>query len=361
MGAAILFVPALAGVAVLGFVFALFAANHYLTVLQSTAAGAKHVAWGDEPILDGFWKLFYLLWLGGLWAGPAVVAARYSGASGWTSYAGPLAVVWLCYPISQLSSLSGPTMWLPLHPGVFDRLLQKPGVTLGFFALSLVPLAGIGLGLYGIFRGTGMAWLVLGCAALVFGLYLYARLLGRLAFALMFTKSRFTRAKKKERRDDLPPLQTPPPATPEEEEDAFRQPSDLPPIETPDEGPLHGYDVKFADDKPRKRVRAEAVVEEAAPRRPPDPDEDTTPYDVNLPDGEAIPEERVPAAVLKPREDEMRLLNRDDAPRKPKVVWSTEVFAFLGQSETLAAAGLLTLMCLGFGGFVRICRAFNPT
>jgi hypothetical protein len=358
MAEAILFVPSLAGAAVLGFVFALFAANHYLAVMQGTAAGAKLVPWGTEPILDGFWKPFYLHWLAGLWAGPALLGARVAGG-GWMTYAVPLAVVWLCYPVSQLSSLSGPTIWLPLHPGVFDRLLQKTGVTLGFFALSLLPIAGVGFGVYGIFRGPGLGWLLAACPVLVLSLYLYARLLGRLAFVLMFTKSRLTRRRKKEKRDEPPPLQTPPPpAEPEAEEEGFRQPSELPPIETPDEGPLTGYDVTFADAKPKRRVKAE--VAEPARRRPPDPDEDLTPYTVNEPDGEAIPEERVPASVVTPRADELALISRDDAPRKPKVAWSAEVLAFLGQSETVAAAGLLTLLALGFGGFVHICRAFNP-
>lgn len=357
MAGAIIFVPALAGCAVLGFVFALFAANHYLTVLQTTAAGARHVTWGDEPILDGFWKVWYLAWLAGLWAGPAVLVSRVAGASGFAAYAVPLLFVWACYPVSQLSSLSGPTIWLPLHPGVFDRLLQKPGVTLGFFALSLVPVAGLGLGFYAVARAEGAAWLVFGCVVTVLSLYLYGRLLGRLAFVLMFTRSRLTRRKKKrDRGDDLPPLQTPSPADAVEEEEGFRQPSELPPIDTPDEGPLAGYDVTFADDAPKPaRVRAER----AEPRRRREPDDDDVPYEVNAPVGELV-EERIPESVVKPRDDEMRLIDRSDAPKRPKVAWSAEVLAFLAQPETLAAGGTLTFLALVFGTFVRIARETNP-
>jgi hypothetical protein len=359
MAEAIIFVPALAGCAVLGFVFALFAANHYLAVLQTTAAGARRVTWGDEPILDGFWKVFYLAWLAGLWAGPAVLASRIAGASGLAAYAVPLLVVWACYPVSQLSSLSGPTIWLPLHPGVFDRLLQKPGVTLGFFALSLGPVAGLGLGFYAVARAEGTAWLVFGCVVAVLSLYLYGRLLGRLAFVLMFTRSRLARKKKKRDRDDRPPVQTPPPADPAEEEQWFRQPSELPPIETPDEGPLAGYDVRFADDPPKPpRVRAEL----AGPRRrkrEPDPDDDDIPYEVNAPVGEVV-EERVPESVVTPRADELRLIDRADAPKRPKVAWSAEVLAFLAQPETLVSAGMLTVLALVFGALVRVAREFNP-
>ncbi|MFO0797890.1 MAG: hypothetical protein U0804_10450 [Gemmataceae bacterium] len=352
MAGAIIFVPALAASAVMGFVFALFAANHYLTVMQSTAAGARHVTWGDEGVFDGFWKPFYLLWLAGLWAGPAMFVAR-AGGGGWLTTAAPLLVVWLCYPVSQLSSLSATSVWLPLHPGVFDRLAQKPRVVLGFLALSLVPIAGVGFAANAVLGLDGLPSLLFGCGLLVMSLYLYARLLGRLAFVLRYTKSRLAPKKKPEPRDELPPVQPPPP---EEEAEGFRQPSELPPITTPDDGPLSGYNVAFADEpKPAKpRVRAEA----AHPRER-DPDDDGT-YGVNEPDGAALPEERLPASVVKPRDDEMKLLDRSDVPRKPKVAWSAEVLAFLGQPETWAAAGLLTCFAVVFGGLVRVCRDFNP-
>lgn len=356
MAGAIIFVPALAATAALGFVFALFAANHYLTVLQSTAAGAKHVTWGAEGVLDGFWKPFYLLWLAGLWAGPTMLLAKIGGG-GWLTTVAPLAVVWLCYPVSQLSSLSATSVWLPLHPGVFDRLAQRPRVTLGFFALSVIPIVGVGVALHGIVRAEGAAWLVFGAALLVFSLYGYARLLGRLAFVLMFTKSRLARLtkKKKEKPQDVLPEVQPPPLPEPDEVEGFRQPSELPPIDSPDEGPLTGYDVAFADDdKPKKpRVRAEAVY----PRQP---DDDDVPYTVNEPDGEKLPEERLPESVVKPRDDEMKLLDRSDAPKKPKVAWSGEVFAFLGQQETWAAAGVLTFFALVVGALVRLLIETNP-
>ena len=38
---AVIFMPALAGAAILAFVFLTFAAHYYLTVLESTATGAK--------------------------------------------------------------------------------------------------------------------------------------------------------------------------------------------------------------------------------------------------------------------------------------------------------------------------------
>ena len=132
---ALIFVPALVASAVFGFVFSIFAAQHYLTVLQSTGSGAKQVTWPSEPFIDNFWKVFYLGWLIGLWLGPAWFLGRAFATGSelpWMRYAVPLSVFWICYPISQLSSLSGPSIWLPFHHDVIGRLARKPDVLIGF-------------------------------------------------------------------------------------------------------------------------------------------------------------------------------------------------------------------------------------
>ena len=64
-----------------------------------------------EPMVDNFWKVFYLGWLIGLWLGPAWFLGRAFSSGpdhAWLRYALPLAVFWICYPVSQMSSLSGP-------------------------------------------------------------------------------------------------------------------------------------------------------------------------------------------------------------------------------------------------------------
>ena len=137
---ALIFVPALVGSTIIGFVFLLCASNYFLTVLEGTAAGAKEIPWQSEAITDHFPKVFYLAWLIGLWCGPAYFVGRAlaSGADpGWLRLAVPLLVMWALYPVSQLSSLSASSVWVPLTPDVFARLSQKPLVTAGFYALSL--------------------------------------------------------------------------------------------------------------------------------------------------------------------------------------------------------------------------------
>src|SRR5262245_2516786 len=133
---AVIFIPALVAAAICVFAFLTFAANYYLTVLESTAAGAKEVQWEFGETLSNFWKPFYLAWLLVLWLGPAYVIGRtFAGSTGavWLTLAVPVFVAWALYPVSQLSSLSSTSMWMPLQPQVFARLAQKPAVVAGFF------------------------------------------------------------------------------------------------------------------------------------------------------------------------------------------------------------------------------------
>jgi hypothetical protein len=383
---AIIFVPALVGSVIFGFVFALFAAHHYLTAVQSTGSGSRDVVWMSEPILDHFWKMFYLAWLIGLWLGPAYLigrAATSGSDSAWLKLAIPLGVFWLCYPVSQLSSLSGSTIWLPLHPDVFGRLAQKPGAVLGFYLISGAVLAVFGVAFKWVFLTAGQFELLfIGAPILVASGLVYGRLIGRLAFALAFTKALLARRKRKPAEGEEPSRARAAAVQSDAEvegtgSERFRQPSELPPIETPDEGPITGYDVKGDEEpaepkKPRKRVRAEAVETERAespPRRTAkrgldrsrqwtEEDEDSAAYGVNAPEGH--PEERAPVDVVKPSAVEMRLLSRDDAVKPPKEVWSPQLLLFLGQVETLSVVAVLSGMCVVVGLMIRLARMFNP-
>lgn len=364
---AVIFLPALVGCIVFGFVFALFATSHYLTALQTTGAGAKRITWpGSGESIDDFWRVFYLGWLIIFWLGPAFFVGRaFAGISGatWFKFAVPLAVFWVCYPVSQLSSLSGPTIWLPLHPGVFGRLAQKPAVVRGFALWSAVALAVLGLGLHWTFFADGLEWLFIGTPVFVVGILVYGRLLGRLAFALSYTKSLFARKKKKKPNPDAA-ARTRPATVPvraeaiedDEPEPGRNRPAELPLVEESDDGPVVGYGMKLDDDPPR----AEPVTPAPAPagRTRAMDDEDVSPYEVHAP--EIQPEERAPVQVVKPREEEIRLISREDAPKLPKQVWTAELLGFLVQADTLVVVGALSVMCLLVGAMVRIARAFNP-
>jgi hypothetical protein len=359
--AAFIFVPALVACVLFGFLFTLFLANFYLNVLQSTGSGAREVSWPSEPFIDNFWKVFYLGWLIGLWLGPAWFIGQAFAKSDvpWMRYALPLSVFWLAYPLSQLSSLSGPSIWLPLHFDVFGRIARKPHLLFGFLGLTLPVLMLFGLGFHWTFNAEGASHLILGAPPFVVSALIYARLLGRLAFSLMFTRSLLSR-KKRKKKAEKPWVA----ATSPEEEPEFRQPSELPPIQSPDEGDLTGYDIKF-EDAPKKRARAIAVDTAAKPEPEPPPprpkkddDDDTEAYGVHEPEVE--PEDRAPPEIVKPSALEMKLLDRTEAPNPPKQVWTPQLLTFLGRIDTIGVIGLLTLLCWLFGGVVRVAREFNP-
>jgi hypothetical protein len=386
---AVIFVPALVGAAICVFCFLTFAAHYYLTVLEGTAAGARHVTWFSESIIDNFWKPFYLATLLCIWLGPAYVIGRLLAAktgAPWLMLALPVFVAWALYPVSQLSSLSASSVWIPLHPQVFARLAQKPKVLGGFYLFTLPLFALAGVAFKWSFLTEGQ-WdlLFAGVPLLVFAGFMYARMLGRLAFALMFTRDLLKRRKKKKPKPK-PERKWEPAADEEAAADPAPtavQPSEMPPIQTPD-GELAGYDILMSDDPPRSKKRVVAEVaeedesepvlkleEEPAPppapksRPSPDPariwtdeDDDTTPYAATQ--AEAVPEEHAATKVVKPSAEEMELLERSDAPRPPKVVWNAEVFAFLGQPGTISAMIVLCGIATLAGAAVRVARIFNP-
>ncbi len=382
----LIFLPALVGAVIFGFVFLLFVGHYYLTVLENTASGAKHITWVRESVIENFWKFWYLGWLIGLWLGPAIFLGRAATAgidSAWVKLIAPLVLLWICYPVSQLSSLSASSMWIPLAPDVFVRLAQKPKVLIEFLGLSAVVLLVLSAGFHWAFLTEG-DWplLFVGAPVVVVTILLYARLLGRLAFMLRFTDGLFSPKRRKKfpveggeggpeenRDDEAKPLRT--------------QPSELPPLQT-SEGDLAGYDVKFEDEPPRpakKRMKAEIVKDEPEslpeaqphpPRRRPTPDsalergrvwsdeddEETLSY--GLRESEVKPEERIPEEVVKPRKEEMQLLSRSDRPKKPKRVWGSDLLVFLVQPGTLWAIVTASGMCVMVGVMVRIARQFNP-
>ena len=133
--------------------------------------------------------------------------------------------------------------------------------------------------------------------------------------------------------------------------------------------------------RPRKRVVAEAAEsddETASPVMPPplpartkprsapvernrvwaDEDDDSSAYGVH--EAEVDPQESTPREVVQPKEEEMRLLRRDDVPKKPKSAWGPELLVFLAQPGTISAIIVASGLCVLVGVMVRIARDFNP-
>jgi hypothetical protein len=212
-----------------------FAAHCYMVVVQGTTAGIDRVEWPDEPVYDWLWQALWVGWLVFIWIGLAAAVNRILIRSGqedpsamrlFVLMAGAL---WLCFPVSLLSSLASSSRWVILSPSVLWRLLRLfPSVVL-FYLLTGGLLAAVQPILYlGLLTH---AWYVLVLAAALGAavLLIHARLVGRLAW-LMDQLDRKPAAKPK--RKPAPAKKRKRPTRAVAVNDPWADPPDL-----PDEGP----------------------------------------------------------------------------------------------------------------------------
>jgi hypothetical protein len=326
--------------------------------------------------------------------------------------------LWVLFPIAQLSSLSAPSPWYPLSLAALNRMARKPQLVLGFYLLSLPVLGLLAAAWYGSFMQAGSLPVAVAAAfMLILGVFLYARLLGRLAYALAVVEPLLERRRKKRRRPaplDLPAAaqaclnKAPPPP----------RIADLPPIQTPLDGAISGYslqeepsepsqaptastrrliaEIDEAEDSLQPRAIPSPLLEsgqftrssrfspaDAPPRRRaiPNPEESTrtprsrreqpaSPYPARLEDEEDTPysvqEPKVnvgqlaPPELLQPTPDERRLRYRDDAPPAHRRLWSADLLAFLSQPQTLSAWLLSSTLASMLVLLVRLVRTFQP-
>src|SRR5262249_54570881 len=126
-----------------GFYVSSYAARCFLLVVEETAAGNDEVLWTHEPIVDWFWKFFYVLWLIAFWLVPAwflVIVLKMPALSFLVIAVG---LVWLFFPVSLLSSLSANSPWVVLRPALLGRTVQRLGSVVAFYASTALLLAGI--------------------------------------------------------------------------------------------------------------------------------------------------------------------------------------------------------------------------
>jgi hypothetical protein len=413
---ALIFVPALAGSVICGMIFVCFMAHHYLTILESTAAGGREVTWMPESFLEFFWKAWYLGWLLGLCYVPAYGVARLIAPADTERWLFVALALWVLFPIAQLSSLSAPSPWYPLSVSALNRMARQPQTVLGFYLLSLPLLGLLAVAWYGSFLQSGfLLGAVAGAFLLVLGLFLYARLLGRLAAVLNVVQPLVQRRRKKKRRPAREDLATVAQASLSKASPPPRL-EELPPVHTPLDGAIHGYPlqdegrpsqpasapsrlmaeiVEEEDDSsaeitpsarsepgqrthssrfpspdiPRHRARTSnsekgtptpvSQRERSTPRRTARPlDEDDTPYSVQSP--EVTSSQVAPPELLRPSPEEMRLRRRDDIPPSSRRLWNPDLFAFLSQPRTLSAWLLSSSFGVVLVLLIRLARAFQP-
>jgi hypothetical protein len=226
-GNAILFLFFLVGAVLVGLITLSYAAHSFLVVLESTAWGADDVRWPDEPIVDWLWKLWYLVWLVAFWLVPlwflidgVVLPALGRRAVGFY----PLLVLalWLLFPVSLFSSLSGGSRWVVFRPAVLRRLAHHVLALLAVYVLG----GGLVVGACVLFFRALIlnSWLPVPPTAMAGAavLLIYARLCGRVAWLVIYRTpekpAKRRKPRKKKAAERAPPAapslapESPPPA-----------------------------------------------------------------------------------------------------------------------------------------------------
>jgi hypothetical protein len=378
---AFFFIPLLAVAWILGLFVAANAAHFFLTIVESSATPIARnvswrgrpfrewirdgVAWPDDGFIDYFGKTFYLAYMVGIWAGPAIIVGRLTlGAdSPWaTVFAG--AAFWLLFPIGLLSSLSSETRWTPFRLALVGALARRPGKTLAFYLLSAPVLAVVFLTFDLILLRTDRvtaAWAIGLSPVAVLAFFVYARLLGRLGLVVTFTPKKKAPARASRTRKRRLPAPKYDPATrwvgPKEDipdvPPAGAQPPDLPGLASPIDGPVTGYAVDFAGKAP--------PPEEPKPTRVYTfDDDDPTPITVAPPpDVSGTDRAKIAAELATPSEREMDLILRE-RPTEPGNPYGAESVTFLFDVKTIEPWLRLTICLIALALLQRALDALRP-
>src|SRR5262245_64453488 len=125
VGPTMIFVMALVGSGIVGICLVSYASHCFLVIVDGTAAGTDEIRWPDEPFLDWLWKPPFLLGLVGIWTSINVgVLLLFFPDAGWLGIAASVFVaVWLFFPVSLYSSLSGRSVVYIVYWPLLRRLL----------------------------------------------------------------------------------------------------------------------------------------------------------------------------------------------------------------------------------------------
>src|SRR5579884_2784664 len=124
MDAAIIFVAALAGLAIVTPVFLCYLCHCLLHVLSDSSTGTDLVRWPDEIFTDWWWKPLYCLGVLAVCGsiGGAVLAPFFlESPDGFLIAFGVL--LWLVYPLFLVSPLAAHNLLIILYPPLLAQLV----------------------------------------------------------------------------------------------------------------------------------------------------------------------------------------------------------------------------------------------
>jgi hypothetical protein len=167
----------------------IYAARCFGVIVEATAAGEDEVTWPDEPMMDWLGRALYLCWLVAFWLVPVAVLLRLvrrfdPEAPPALLLLAPVLLFWLLFPVSVLSSLSAHSRWVFFRPALVGGLFRVFPATAAFYFVTALLLGGLAaLGWVTFASGWFLLIPVLAAGAAA-GLFVYARLLGRLGGVL---------------------------------------------------------------------------------------------------------------------------------------------------------------------------------
>jgi hypothetical protein len=294
-----------------------YAARCVLVIVQETGHGQDEVTWPNEPMQDWLGHAVQFVELLGIWIAPAALAARLL-RNVWLPDDAGLRVLllagpglWLFFPIGLLSSLSAESRWIPFRWTIFLSFLRVAPAALVFYFLTAILLGVAVLPWYYALFGGRMALLPVAAGVSGAVLFIYARLLGRLACIIQSLPApkrapakaqtpKRPQPRRKQKRKPSPKSQDPW-SLPKDEESSRKSSEQIPKAKQPPREPKSGYHVPSAEEIEGYGFAAEQTpTPETPPEKPSrsrfarSPDE-YEPYDVRgttEPEPSAPPEEK---------------------------------------------------------------------
>lgn len=382
-GMAILFVVSLAASIMVGVCVLAYAARCLLVVVQETGLGQDEIVWPNEPYVDWLGHAVQLLELLGIWLAPAALTARLL-RNVWLPDEGALRVLllagpglWLFFPIGLLSSLSAESRWVPFRWTIFLCFLRVTPSALGFYFLTALVLgAAVVPWYFALFGGRGV---LLPIAAIVSAvvLFIYGRLLGRLAWIIQRLpaprrapdKAKVAKHPQSSRRQKKrkPGVRAQDPwAIPEEEERAHQTSKRFPWTEKPAAKPKPGYQPPSAEEiegygfAKEKPAAAQPPPEKPARSRFALSPEEYEAYDVQAAAASQPSPPREPQADLFSEQVRQRMAERSrNQPPPPAHPFFSGVYTFPLYSTCLPSCLVLSLAFLAEGGLLYLLMEFG--
>jgi hypothetical protein len=335
---------------VVSFIVFSYAAYSFLETLVGTASGDDEVIWPGDPLPDWIWKLWYMLWIVGIWAVPVYFLLGLFHRLTPAQFAVVLsALLWLIFPMSLLSSLSGPSRWLILRRSVVRSLLKYSGTLALFYAVTGVIFVVAGGAGYLALFGELIYWVPVAAACSAIAFLLYARLLGRMALLISLNPAGVSGGdhpdQPEEAADGLP-------SQPEVDASEAAQPAAVEPQAVPVTVPTQ-LDGPSKEPEPLLPVEMPASTS-AAPAEALRSETDAETYSLAPPEATAPPSVPDYAPVQRPAKEEFKLAVSYDVPPPPKWPLWEGVYSFPFYKTSLSA---LFFLMFGFFAVIGLFRA----